>query len=77
MKNGLSGTRSRRSSAGSNLRSCGQHTFHLEARLIQNPIRKVLSLIGRQRVRALLMGGQACILYGGVKIQLNRSFREY
>jgi len=35
--------------------------------LIPNPIRKVLSSIQKQRVRALLMGGQACILYGAAE----------
>ena len=32
--------------------------------MIPNPIRKVLSSIQKHRVRALLMGGQACVLYG-------------
>ncbi len=32
--------------------------------MIPNPIRKVLSSIRRHRVYALLMGGQACVLYG-------------
>jgi hypothetical protein len=35
--------------------------------LIPNPIRRVLSSIQRNRVRALLMGGQACVLYGGAE----------
>jgi len=35
--------------------------------LIPNPIRKVLSSIQRNRVRALLMGGQACVLYGAAE----------
>jgi hypothetical protein len=35
--------------------------------LIQNPIRKVLSLIQTNQVRALLMGGQACVLYGAAE----------
>jgi len=30
-----------------------------------NPITKVLSVLHGCRVRFLLMGGQACILYGG------------
>jgi len=33
--------------------------------LIQNPILKVLSVMHGCRVRFLLMGGQACVLYGG------------
>jgi hypothetical protein len=35
--------------------------------LIPNPIRKVLSSIRRHRVHALLMGGQACVLYGAAE----------
>lgn len=35
--------------------------------MIRNPIRKVLSSIQKHRVRALLMGGQACVLYGGAE----------
>jgi len=35
--------------------------------LIPNPILKVLSSIQRNRVRALLMGGQACVLYGAAE----------
>ena len=32
-----------------------------------SPILKVLSSIQRNGVRALLMGGQACVLYGGAE----------
>ena len=32
-----------------------------------NPILKVLSLMRAHRVRALLMGGQACVFYGGAE----------
>jgi len=35
--------------------------------LIPNPIRKVLSSIRKHRVRALLMGGQACVFYGAAE----------
>ncbi len=35
--------------------------------MIPNPIRKVLSSISRNHVRALLMGGQACVLYGAAE----------
>ncbi len=35
-----------------------------EAALIPNPIRKVLSTFQNCEVRALLMGGQACVFYG-------------
>jgi hypothetical protein len=37
------------------------------ARLTLNPILKVLSLIRAHRVRALLMGGQACVFYGAAE----------
>ena len=39
----------------------------LEARLIPNLIRKVLSSMQTHRVKALLMGGQACVLYGAAE----------
>jgi hypothetical protein len=35
--------------------------------LIPNPIQRVLSTIRAHRVRALLMGGQACVLYGAAE----------
>ena len=35
--------------------------------MIPNPIRKVLSSIQKHRVRALVMGGQACVLYGAAE----------
>jgi hypothetical protein len=35
--------------------------------LIPNPIRKVLSSMHGRRVRALLMGGQACVFYGAAE----------
>jgi hypothetical protein len=35
--------------------------------LTPNPIRKVLSTIRAHQVRALLMGGQACVFYGGAE----------
>jgi hypothetical protein len=35
--------------------------------LTPNPILKVLSTLGRHNAPALLMGGQACILYGGAE----------
>jgi len=35
--------------------------------LIPNPIRRVLSSIEEKRVHALLMGGQACVLYGAAE----------
>ena len=33
----------------------------------QSPIHRVLSILRTHRIRALLMGGQACILYGGAE----------
>ena len=35
--------------------------------MIPNPIRRVLSSIEERRVHALLMGGQACVLYGAAE----------
>jgi hypothetical protein len=35
--------------------------------LIPNPIGKVLSILKKHRVRALLMGGQACVVYGAAE----------
>ena len=42
--------------------------------MILSPIRKVLSLIATHQVRALLMGGQACILYGGAEFSRDIDF---
>ena len=39
-------------------------------RLIPSPIRRVLSLTRKHRVRALLMGGQACVLYGAAGLAI-------
>src|SRR6476619_4035433 len=38
-----------------------------EAPLIPSPIRKALSTIRRHQVAHLLMGGQACVLYGAAE----------
>ena len=35
--------------------------------MIPSPIARVLSSIRKHKVRALLMGGQACILYGAAE----------
>ena len=35
--------------------------------MIPNPIHKVLSILSTRGVRALLMGGQACVLYGAAE----------
>jgi len=42
--------------------------------LTPSPIRKVLSTFRRHRVRALLMGGQACILYGAAEFSRDTDF---
>jgi hypothetical protein len=42
--------------------------------LIPNPIRKVLSSIHAHRVRALLMGGQACVFYGAAEFSRDTDF---
>ena len=39
-----------------------------------SPIRKVLFTFRRHRVRALLMGGQACILYGAAEFSRDTDF---
>ncbi len=35
--------------------------------MTRSPIPKVLSILARHRVRTLLMGGQACILFGAAE----------
>jgi len=42
--------------------------------LIPSPIHKVLSTFHKHRVRALLMGGQACVLYGGAEFSRDTDF---
>jgi hypothetical protein len=42
--------------------------------LIPNPIRKVLSSLRAHRVRALLMGGQACVFYGAAEFSRDTDF---
>jgi hypothetical protein len=42
--------------------------------LIPNPIRKVLSSMRAHRVRALLMGGQACVFYGAAEFSRDTHF---
>jgi hypothetical protein len=42
--------------------------------LIPNPIRKVLSSIRANEVQALLMGGQACVLYGAAEFSRDADF---
>jgi len=64
---GLNGIGSHLFNAGWRVKSSGKPISHLEARLIPNPIRKVLSSMRAHRVRALLMGGQACVFYGAAE----------
>ena len=42
--------------------------------MIQNPILRVLSTFSRHDVRALLMGGQACVLYGAAEFSRDSDF---
>ncbi|OQW97472.1 MAG: hypothetical protein BWK77_01565 [Verrucomicrobia bacterium A1] len=42
--------------------------------MIQNPIVKVLSTMRARKVRCLLMGGQACVLYGGAEFSRDVDF---
>ena len=42
--------------------------------MISNPIHKVLSIFLSCGVRALLMGGQACVFYGGAEFSRNTDF---
>ena len=46
----------------------------MEAALISNPIRKVLSIFQSCGVRALLMGGQACVFYGAAEFSRDTDF---
>src|ERR1035441_3924430 len=64
---GPNGIGSRRFSAGWKAKSSGKPISPLEAHLIPNPILKVLSSMRAHRVRALLMGGQACVFYGAAE----------
>ena len=45
-----------------------------EAALIPNPIHKVLSTFQNCKVRALLMGGQACVFYGAAEFSRDTDF---
>ena len=42
--------------------------------MIPNPTRKVLSSMQENRVRALLMGGQACVFYGAAEFSRDADF---
>ena len=51
-----------------------KYTSRPEDLLIPSPIHKVLSSIAKYQVRALLMGGQACILYGASELTRDIDF---
>jgi hypothetical protein len=68
------GIGSRPLSAGWKARNSGKLISRLEALLIPNPIRKVLSTIRKRRVRALLMGGQACVFHGAAELSRDTDF---
>jgi hypothetical protein len=55
-------------------KNSGPNTWPKEAALIPNPIRKVLSIFWSCEVRALLMGGQACVFYGAAEFSRDTDF---
>jgi hypothetical protein len=71
---GPSGIGYRLPNVGWKARNFGRPISRLEARLIPNPIRKVLSSMRAHRVRSLLMGGQACVLYGAAEFSRDTDF---
>ncbi len=64
---GPSGIGLRPCNAGTPAASCGSIICRSEVRLIPSRIRKVLFTMASRRVRALLMGGQACVFYGAAE----------
>ena len=46
---------------------CGPSSLALEVHLTPNPIARVLSTMRTHGVQSLLMGGQACVLYGAAE----------
>jgi hypothetical protein len=67
VRNGPRGIAYHQSSGGANRKNSGPFISTLVARLTRNPILKVLSSIRTHQVRALLMGGQACVFYGAAE----------
>lgn len=65
---GPSGTLSRCWSDGMNRKNYWKYTSRPKDLLIPSPTRKVPSSIAKCQVHALLMGGQACILFGGSEL---------
>jgi hypothetical protein len=72
--NGPNGIDSRQFNAGAKAGSSGELISPWEAHLIPNPILKVLSSMRAHRVRALLMGGQACVFYGAAEFSRDTDF---
>lgn len=66
-RSGRSGTVSLRPNDGARPGNSGLSTWRAEDRLTPNPILRVLSTLRTHRVKFLLMGGQACVLYGGAE----------
>jgi hypothetical protein len=50
-----------------NPKNYGRFLSYLEGTLTQNPIIRALSIFLKHKVKALLIGGQACILYGAAE----------
>ena len=73
-RNGPNGWRFRPRSVGNEPKNCGRFSWSLEAHLIPNPIRKVLSSMNSHGVKALLMGGQACVLFGAAEFSYDSDF---
>jgi hypothetical protein len=65
--NGWIGTGSRQFSGGGKRANSGPSILPWEVHSIQNPIHKVLSTLSAHKVRALLIGGQACVFYGAAE----------
>jgi hypothetical protein len=59
---------SRRPNAFRKARGYVSSTSNSESHLILPPTRRVLSIIQKHGVKALLMGGQACVLYGAIEV---------
>ena len=72
--NGRSGFGLLRWRAGAKQPNCGRSIWPKEAALIPNPIHKVLSIFQNCGARALLMGGQACVFYGGAEFSRDTDF---
>ena len=67
MGNGTIGTASHPQSDGARPTNSGTSILPLEVLLTPNPIFRALSTLRTFRVRFLLMGGQACVLYGAAE----------